>query len=106
VHIKDELNAVADSLSRNLPVPAEWTLNDQSFQWVVSLGSAPQVGLSVSVSSSQGSPDGNRLSTSLQGKSHSHSFMVASSILVSNSIEMVFQLEGVSQSSPIVTGLM
>jgi len=45
VHIKGELNALADSLSRSQPVPAEWMLDTQSFRWVISLGSAPQVDL-------------------------------------------------------------
>jgi len=45
VHIKGELNALADSLFRNLPVPPEWMLDNKFFQWVISLGSASQVDL-------------------------------------------------------------
>jgi len=42
VHIKRELDVFADSLSGNLPFPAKWTLVNNSFQWLISLGSAPQ----------------------------------------------------------------
>jgi len=49
VHIKGELNALIDSLSRDLTVPTEWSLDSKSFQWLISLGSAPQIDMATSL---------------------------------------------------------
>jgi len=47
------------------------------------------------------SPNGTSLPSSLQGESYARNFLVAISVLVSRTSEAVFQLRGVSQSSPV-----
>ena len=45
VHISGPRNIVADQLSRQTILPSEWTLDPQSFSWILSLGVSPQVDL-------------------------------------------------------------
>jgi len=58
----------------------------------------------VLVSASQGSLSGNVTPSSFQGESHAHSSMVTDTIVVSNTIGLVFQHQGVPQCSPITAG--
>jgi len=60
-----------------------------------------QIDISLHLSASQSSSIGGLLPSSLQGKNYTYSSLVAKSVLVSNPAELVFQPQGVPQSSSI-----
>jgi len=62
-----------------------------------------QMDVDLHLSSSQGSPNGTRIPSSFQGESYAHSSLVANTILVFRTSQVVFQHQGIPQSSPVAT---